>query len=134
MTLWLMGSAVGPAEAILLESLSLGARSAAFLVPSGWGAQEAALIALAVATGLPAETALALGLVKRAREFSVGLPGLLAWALVERRVPGAPAPQRPAAQQAINGYRRVENDPGISERNPESLSEQAPEWGDVPQS
>jgi putative membrane protein len=87
LTLWLMGASTGAAEAVLLESLSLAARSAAFLIPSGWGAQEAALVALAGVTGLPAETALALGLVKRAREFAIGLPGLLAWAIAERRAP-----------------------------------------------
>jgi putative membrane protein len=87
LTLWLMGASTGAAEAVLLESLSLAARSAAFLIPSGWGAQEAALVALAGVTGLPAETALALGLVKRAREFAIGLPGLLAWAIAEGRVP-----------------------------------------------
>ena len=92
LTLWLMGTPVGLAEAVLLESLSLAARSAAFLIPSGWGAQEASLVALASVTGLSAETALALGLVKRAREFAVGLPGLTAWAVAEHR----PAPRRAA--------------------------------------
>jgi putative membrane protein len=86
LTLWLMGAPTGLAEAVLLESLSLAARSAAFLIPSGWGAQEAALVALAGLTGLPAETALALGLVKRAREFAVGLPGLVAWGIAEGRL------------------------------------------------
>jgi len=86
LTLWLMGAPTGLAEAALLESLSLAARSAAFLIPSGWGAQEAVLVALAGVTGLPAETALALGLVKRAREFAVGLPGLVAWGIVEGRL------------------------------------------------
>ncbi|HLY44012.1 MAG TPA: lysylphosphatidylglycerol synthase domain-containing protein [Stellaceae bacterium] len=85
LTLRLMGTPTGFAEATLLESLSLAARSAAFLIPSGWGAQEASLVALAALTGLPAATGLALGLVKRAREFAVGLPGLAAWAVVERR-------------------------------------------------
>ena len=88
LTLYLMGVATGPAEATLLESLSLAVRSAAFLIPSGWGAQEASLIALAALTGLSGETALALGLVKRAREFAIGLPGLAAWALVEHRARG----------------------------------------------
>lgn len=85
LTLWLMAAATGFADSILLESLSLAARSAAFLIPSGWGVQEASLVALAGLIGLPAETGLALGLVKRAREFAVGLPGLAAWTIVERR-------------------------------------------------
>jgi putative membrane protein len=84
LTLYLMGVPVSLAEATMLESLSLGARSAAFLIPSGWGAQEAALIGLAGLTGLSTDAALALGLVKRAREFAMGLPGLAAWALAER--------------------------------------------------
>ena len=85
LTLYLMGISTGAAEAIILESLSLAARSAAFLIPSGWGAQEAALIALATLAGLPPETGLALGLVKRAREFAIGLPGLAVWAIAEIR-------------------------------------------------
>jgi len=87
LTLWLMGAATGFGASVLLESLGLAARSAAFMIPSGWGAQEASLVALAASAGLPVETALALGLVKRAREFAVGLPGLVAWALAERRRP-----------------------------------------------
>jgi putative membrane protein len=84
LTLSLMGAGTGFGAAVLLESLGLAARSAAFIVPSGWGAQEASLVALAAAAGLSTETALALGLVKRAREFAVGLPGLVAWALADR--------------------------------------------------
>jgi putative membrane protein len=87
LTFYLMGLSAGFAEAVLLESLSLATRSAAFLIPSGWGAQEASLIALAALTGLPPETGLALGLVKRAREFAIGLPGLAAWVILERRRP-----------------------------------------------
>lgn len=91
LTLWLMGLPAGFAAATLLESLSLAARSAAFLIPSGWGAQEASLIALAAVAGLSPDTALALGLVKRAREFAIGLPGLAAWALAEHRRRVGPA-------------------------------------------
>ena len=94
LTLYLMGVSTGAAEAVLLESLSLAARSAAFAIPSGWGAQEAALIALATLTGLPAETGLALGLVKRAREFALGLPGLAVWAIAEHPRPLPPVSGR----------------------------------------
>jgi putative membrane protein len=85
LTLYLMGTPTGFAAAAMLESLSFAARSAAFLIPSGWGAQEATLVALAAVAGLSTDNALALGLVKRAREFAVGLPGLAAWAVAERR-------------------------------------------------
>ena len=87
LTLLLMGIPAGFATAILLESLSMSARSAAFLIPSGWGAQEASLVALGAVAGLPVDSALALGLVKRAREVAVGLPGLVAWAIAENRRP-----------------------------------------------
>jgi putative membrane protein len=87
LTLWLMGVPAGIAEATLLESLSLAARSVAFLIPSGWGAQEASLVGLAAVAGLSPDAALALGLIKRAREFAVGLPGLAAWLIAERRRP-----------------------------------------------
>jgi putative membrane protein len=90
LTLYLMGISAGFAEATLLESLSLGARSAAFLIPSGWGAQEATLVALASLTGLTGDSALALGLVKRAREFAIGLPGLAVWLIAEHRRPVRP--------------------------------------------
>ena len=87
-TLYLMGAPTGFAAAVMLESISFAARTAAFLIPSGWGAQEATLVALAAVAGLSPDSALALGLVKRAREFAVGLPGLAAWAVVERRGAG----------------------------------------------
>jgi hypothetical protein len=87
LTLLLMGIPAGFATALLLESLSMSARSAAFLIPSGWGAQEASLVALGAVAGLPVDSALALGLVKRAREIAVGLPGLAAWAIAEHRRP-----------------------------------------------
>ncbi len=80
-----MGAPIGFAAAVMLESISFAARSAAFLIPSGWGAQEATLVALAAVAGLSPDSALALGLVKRAREFAIGLPGLAAWAVAERR-------------------------------------------------
>jgi putative membrane protein len=88
LTLYLMGAPTGFLAAIMLESISYAARSAAFLIPSGWGAQEATLVALAAVAGLTPDSALALGLVKRAREFAIGLPGLAAWAIAERRRPG----------------------------------------------
>ena len=89
LTLYLMAAPVGFAAAVMLESISFAARSVAFLIPSGWGAQEIALVGLAGVAGLSPETALALGLVKRAREFAIGLPGLVAWAIAEHRRPAA---------------------------------------------
>jgi putative membrane protein len=73
------------ADAIALESLGQAARAAAFLIPSGLGVQESALVFLATGLGIPAESAFALALVKRARELALGIPGLLTWQAMELR-------------------------------------------------
>lgn len=80
---WLALAAMGlppslPA-AFVIESLAMAARSAAFAVPGALGVQEAGFILVAGLFGIPPETAVALSMVKRARELLVGIGGLLAW-------------------------------------------------------
>ena len=102
---WLILAAMGgppPAAAIFaIESLGMAARSAAFAVPGALGVQEAGFVLVASLFGVPAETAVALSMVKRARELLVGVPGLLAWqgseGLWRRR--GEPAPAGPRSQR-----------------------------------
>jgi putative membrane protein len=82
------------ADAVALESLGQAARAAAFLIPSGLGVQESALVFLSAALGIPAESAFALALVKRARELTLGVPALLTWQAMEfrgRRLSAQPA-------------------------------------------
>lgn len=83
LALWVLGFPVSPIEALILESLGQGVRSAAFVIPGGLGAQEGGLIVVGTALGLPAEIALALSLCKRFRELSVGGPAILAWQFEE---------------------------------------------------
>ncbi|MGE4219547.1 MAG: flippase-like domain-containing protein [Alphaproteobacteria bacterium] len=83
--LYALGMPVGPAEALVIESLSYFARSIAFAIPGALGAQEGAILLVAGLLGIPPEAALALALAKRLREVAVSAPGLLAWALTERR-------------------------------------------------
>jgi putative membrane protein len=83
--LYLLGHPIGLVEAVMLESLVQAARSAAFVVPAGLGVQEATLVGLGATIGVPAETALSLSLLKRVRELLLGVPGLVAWSLLERR-------------------------------------------------
>jgi putative membrane protein len=66
-------------EAFVIESLGMAARSAGFAVPGALGVQEAGLIVVCGLFAIPPETAIALSMVKRARELLVGLPGLVAW-------------------------------------------------------
>ena len=91
-----LGHPVGPREAFVIESLGAALRSAGFAVPGARGIQEAALILVCSPFGVPAETAVALSMVKRVREFAFGLPGLVAWQWSEgRRLAGArPSPAR----------------------------------------
>lgn len=81
----LMGSPITVLEAIMLESAVQAVRSLAFMIPGGFGVQEAALVALGGSIGMTADIAIALSLVKRAREYILGGGGLLAWFLLERR-------------------------------------------------
>ena len=83
--LYLLGHPIGLVEAVMLESLVQAARSAAFIVPAGLGVQEATLVGLGTTIGVPAEAALALSLLKRSRELLLGVPGLVAWTVLERR-------------------------------------------------
>ena len=93
-----MGVPLSVAAVLALESLLYGARSLAFLVPNAVGVQEGAYVALGALLGLSPETALALSLLKRARDIAIGVPVLLAWQAVEGRralrrlaLTGAPA-------------------------------------------
>jgi glycosyltransferase 2 family protein len=88
---------------MVIESLVYAIRTTAFFVPNSVGVQEGAYILLGGAFGLSPEMALALSLLKRARDLAIGLPVIAAWQVVEggriwRRVaaktPVAPLPGR----------------------------------------
>jgi uncharacterized membrane protein YbhN (UPF0104 family) len=78
-----LGQPFGIVDAIILESLSSGVRSAAFMVPGALGALEGSLVLFAELFGLSSETALAIALSKRVRELALGLPGLFVWHWIE---------------------------------------------------
>ena len=80
-----MGSPVSLGRAIALESLILAVRSAAFMIPGALGVQEAAYLLLAHAFGIDPQAAIALSLVKRARDVAIGVPVLVAWQALEWR-------------------------------------------------
>src|SRR6266853_1160289 len=97
------GAPLGFATVLVIESLVYAARSAAFAVPNAVGVQEGAYILLGASFGLTPETALALSLLKRARDLIIGLPALAAWQLLEggrlwRRI-GAPEGIRMAGKR-----------------------------------
>ncbi len=77
------GASLGFVTVLVIESLLYAVRSVAFFVPNAVGIQEGAYILLGASFGLTAEMALALSLVKRARDLTIGLPALAAWQLIE---------------------------------------------------
>ena len=81
----LLGVPVGLGAALVIDSLISGLRSVAFMVPQALGVQEGGYIMLGALFGLSAEAALALSLVRRARDLVIGLPILLVWQIVEGR-------------------------------------------------
>ncbi|SDH51354.1 flippase-like domain-containing protein [Roseospirillum parvum] len=80
----LLESAGGPAAALVLEALSSAARAAVFAVPAGLGVQEASFVLLGELVGVAAPAALALALLRRLREATLGLIGLSLWPRLER--------------------------------------------------
>lgn len=81
----LMGHPLPFLSVVAIESLLFAARNAAFVVPSGLGVQEGVYALLGPLFGLPAEAALALSLLKRARDIAIAVPVLLTWQLAEGR-------------------------------------------------
>jgi putative membrane protein len=77
LALRLIGYPVDWSDALMLESLGQAIRGAAFAIPGALGVQEGGYLLLAPLVGLPPEAALALSLIKRARELLLGLPGLV---------------------------------------------------------
>jgi putative membrane protein len=70
-------------NALILQSMALTIRSAAFAVPSGLGVQEGGYLVVGHLLGIPGEAAFALSLIARVRELALGVPGLVAWQLIE---------------------------------------------------
>jgi putative membrane protein len=76
------------ASGLIIESLGQASKSAGFAIPGALGIQEGGYVVVCRLLGIPAETALALSLIKRLREVVLGIPALLLWHRVEGR--GAP--------------------------------------------
>lgn len=86
------GAPLGFGAVLVVEGLVYAIRSVAFAVPNAIGVQEGAYIIFGESFGLTPEMALALSLLKRARDLVIGLPAFAAWQLLEggrlwRRVP-----------------------------------------------
>jgi putative membrane protein len=87
--IWIALHALGlPAtlvNALILQSMALTIRSAAFAVPGGLGVQEGGYLVVGNLLGIPGNAAFALSLIARMRELALGIPGLVVWQLIEGR-------------------------------------------------
>ena len=95
----LMGYPLTVTGALILESLVAAARGVIFFIPLNAGIQEGAYVLIGSLLGLPADLALALSLLKRARDLIKGVPALLMWQLIESRELPRPA-ERLASQRS----------------------------------
>jgi len=89
LVLAMIGAPIALWRVAALESLIFALRGAAFVVPGAIGVQEAGYVLLGPLIGLDPQAAVALSLIKRARDVAIGLPSLIAWQI--REVRGRPA-------------------------------------------
>ena len=89
----ILGVAAGVREAIVIEALGHAARAAGFLIPGALGVQEGGYLLVCAMFGIAPQDALALSLIRRARELILGLPGLFLWHRMEARAPAAVSPK-----------------------------------------
>lgn len=80
-----MGSTMPLWAVLTIEALIFTLRSVAFAIPGAVGVQEAAYVLIGPLFGLPPAHALALSLLKRARDVVIAVPALLAWQVGEAR-------------------------------------------------
>jgi putative membrane protein len=78
-TLRLMGTPVTVVEALAIDSLVMSLRTFGFWVPAALGVQEAAYVLVCALFGLSPDLAIALSLVRRARDILLGLVGVAIW-------------------------------------------------------
>lgn len=85
MAFGLIGVHIDFASVIAIDSVVCAVRSAAVLIPNALGVQEATYAFLAPLFGIAPPAALAVSLLKRARDIAVGVPILLIWQYTEGR-------------------------------------------------
>ena len=72
-------------NAVILQSMAMTVKSAAFAVPGQLGVQESGYLVIGNLLGIPGETAFAISLLARFRDLLVGIPALVVWQAIEGR-------------------------------------------------
>jgi uncharacterized membrane protein YbhN (UPF0104 family) len=81
----LIGARIDFSSAIAIESIVYAIRSAAVFIPNALGVQEGAYILLGPLFGVAPDMAVAVSVLKRARDIAIGVPVLLMWQAAEGR-------------------------------------------------
>jgi putative membrane protein len=81
--LHVLGMDVDARSALIIESLGQAFKSIGFAIPGALGVQEGGLILACSLIGVNAQSAIELSLLKRIRELTLGVPGLIAWQWIE---------------------------------------------------
>jgi putative membrane protein len=74
-----LGHALPFADAFIIEAIIQALSSSAFIVPGALGVQEGGFLAIGSVLGLTPDLALALALMRRARDILIFLPALVVW-------------------------------------------------------
>lgn len=82
--LWLLGHPVSLADAMLIDVMAGITHSPAFLIPGGLGVEEGGILLICDLVSVAPHLALALAVMKRARDPALGLPALVIWPMLER--------------------------------------------------
>ena len=85
LALWFLDLPASFLNALILQSMVLTIRSAAFVVPAGLGVQEGGYLLVGSLLGISGDGAFALSLVWRAREIGLGIPAVIVWQVIEAR-------------------------------------------------
>lgn len=84
--LWIIGYDPNIIDVVVIESFSGIIRAVAFFIPAGIGVQELAFIIVGDFVGLNSETSFSIALGRRVREILVGLPAIISWFLIKKKL------------------------------------------------
>lgn len=91
LALHFLGHDIGIGTGLTIESLGQAVKSSGFVVPGAVGVQEGGYVVIAHLFGLSPEVGIALSLIKRVREVTLGIPALVGWHRIEARAAAAPS-------------------------------------------
>ena len=83
--LWALRSHPSLLNALILQSMAMTVKNAAFAVPGQLGVQESGYLVIGNLLGIPGETAFAISILARFRDLLVGIPALVFWQVIEGR-------------------------------------------------